>query len=146
MDSDAFYMEIALQEARKALEEGEIPVGAVVVCGDKIVAKAHNQTERLHDSTAHAEMLALTAAMNALGAKYLSECTLYVTLEPCHMCAGAAYWSKLGNLVYAAEDDQRGFAHLHCPVHPKTRIRKGVLREQSEALLRIFFQRIRGND
>lgn len=142
-NKDEFYMQMALREARKALDAGEIPVGAVVVCGDRVVAKAHNQTELLHDSTAHAEMLALTAAMNALGAKYLPDCTLYVTLEPCHMCAGAVYWSKLGRLVYAADDEQRGYAHLHCPVHPKTKVTAGILKDEAEKLLKIFFNRIR---
>ncbi|NPA43554.1 MAG: nucleoside deaminase [Chlorobi bacterium] len=143
MDSDEFYMQMALAEARRALEEGEIPVGAVVVCGDRVVAKARNQTERLNDSTAHAEMLALTAAMNALGAKYLPDCTMYVTLEPCHMCAGAAYWSKLGRLVYGASDEQRGYARLGCPLHPRTRVRRGVLADEAAALLKIFFENIR---
>jgi len=143
MDKDEYYMQMALQQARLALEEGEIPVGAVVVCRDRLVAKARNQTERLNDSTAHAEMLALTAAMNALGAKYLNDCSLYVTLEPCHMCAGAAYWSKIGRIVYAADDEQRGYAHLHCPLHPKTTVVRGVLKAEAEALLKQFFSRIR---
>jgi tRNA(adenine34) deaminase len=140
---DVFYMDLALQEARKALEEGEIPVGAVVVCGDKIVAKAHNQTERLNDSTAHAEMLALTAAMNALGAKYLPECTLYVTLEPCQMCSGAIFWSQLGRVVYGARDEKRGFIRLSCPLHPKTRVTGGILEAEASGLLKKFFNGIR---
>ncbi len=140
---DAYYMQIALQEAEKALDEGEIPVGAVVVCHDKIVAKAHNQTERLNDATAHAEMLALTAAMHAIGAKYLTECTLYVTLEPCQMCSGAMYWAKLKKVVYGASDPLRGYAHLGCPLHPKTQVVRGVLAERSENLVKTFFQKIR---
>ncbi len=141
--NDEYYMRLALKEAEKALEEGEIPVGAVVVCEDQIVAKAHNQTERLNDATAHAEMIALTAAMNALGAKYLSECTVYVTLEPCQMCSGALYWSKVKRLVFGATDEQRGFEHIGCRVHPQTDITRGILKEESEELMKRFFLKIR---
>ncbi len=143
LNRDEYYMRLALKQAEKALEEGEIPVGAVVVCGDQIVAQAHNQTERLKDSTAHAEMLALTAAMHNLSAKYLPECTLYVTLEPCQMCAGAVYWAKTGRLVYAAKDKQRGYSYLNCKVHEKTQVTYGILADESEKLLRIFFDKIR---
>ena len=140
MDRDEYYMREALKEARKALSAGEMPVGAVVVCGDRIVARAHNQTELLNDATAHAEMIALTAAMSYLNAKYLPDCTLYVTLEPCSMCSGAVYWSKLGRLVYGASDMQRGYEHLHCPLHPKTRVRSGVLAEEAAKLIKDFFK------
>jgi len=139
-DRDEYYMREALKEARKALSAGEMPVGAVVVCGDRIVARAHNQTELLNDATAHAEMIALTAAMSYLNAKYLPDCTLYVTLEPCSMCSGAVYWSKLGRLVYGASDMQRGYEHLHCPLHPKTRVRSGVLAEEAAKLIKDFFK------
>jgi tRNA(adenine34) deaminase len=140
---DKYFMELALKEAEAALDEGEIPVGAIVVCNGKVVAKARNQTERLNDSTAHAEMIALTAAMHALGAKYLTECTLYVTLEPCQMCAGALYWAKLKKVVYGASDLQRGYEHLGCPLHPKTVVIRGILKEQSEKLMKRFFEKVR---
>ncbi len=143
MFDDQYFMNEALKEAQKALEEGEMPVGAVVVCGGKIVARAHNQVEKLRDATAHAEMLALTAAMNALGAKYLNDCTLYVTLEPCQMCAGALFWSKIKRIVYAAPDPKLGFEHLGCRVHPKTRIEKGIQKESSLLLIQDFFSKTR---
>ncbi len=143
MKSDEFYMRMALQEAQMALEEGEIPIGAVIVCGDKVVARAHNQVERLHDATAHAEMLALTAAMNHLGAKYLNACTLYVTVEPCPMCSGGIYWAKLKKLVFAAPDERMGFEHFHCPLHPKTEIVRGVLEKEARELMQNFFRTIR---
>lgn len=139
--TDEFFMKEALKEARYAFEEGEIPVGAVVVCNEQIVARAHNQTERLNDVTAHAEMLALTAAADALGSKYLKECTLYVTLEPCTMCAGAAYWTQVGQIVYGATDEKRGYSLLSKKVlHPTTLIKNGVLQEKSSALLQEFFR------
>lgn len=142
--SDEYFMGIALRQAEMAFEEGEIPVGAVVVCQERIIAKAYNQTERLNDVTAHAEMLALTAATQYLGAKYLKDCTLYVTLEPCLMCAGAIYWSQLGRLVFAASDDKRGFENVKQTVlHPKTILIKGVLQHESEELLRNFFKKLR---
>ena len=137
---DEFYMQQALREARQARDEDEIPVGAVIVCDDRIVARAHNSTERLHDVTAHAELLAVTAASNALGAKYLAGCTLYVTLEPCPMCAGALAWCQMGRIVYGAADPKRGFGRIgHNLLHPKTVVTAGVLREDCEALLKQFF-------
>lgn len=146
IDPDERYMRMALEEARKAAEEGEVPVGAVVVSGRRLLARAHNQTQRLNDVTAHAEMLAITAAAEALGGKYLNDCTLYVTLEPCIMCAGALGWSQLGRLVYGAEDEKRGF-HLYsdkrAPLHPRTEIRKGVLKEEAAEIMREFFAKKR---
>lgn len=134
----------ALKEASKALELGEVPVGAVVVCQNKIIARAHNQTELLTDATAHAEMLAITAASYELGSKYLNECTVFVTLEPCVMCAGALHWVQLQKLVYGASDLQRGFSlHAKNLLHPKTLIDKGVSSNESEKLLSQFFERIR---
>lgn len=123
--TDDYFMREALKEARKALDLGEVPVGAVVVCQNKIIARAHNQTEQLTDSTAHAEMLAVTAASNYLGSKYLSECTLYVTLEPCVMCAGALHWVQLQQLVFGASDVQRGYSLVSSPLlHPRTVVKK----------------------
>ena len=128
MTTHEYYMHKALQEARQAAEEGEIPVGAVVVCKGKIIARAHNETEKLNDVTAHAEMLAITMAASYLGGKYLNECTLYVTMEPCTMCAGALSWAQLGELVTGAPDPHRGYSRLTPPVlHPKTRITSGIL-------------------
>lgn len=133
-------MGLALMQAQKALEEEEIPVGAVVVCQGRIVAKAYNQTEVLTDVTAHAEMIAITSAAQTIGAKYLKDCTMYVTLEPCLMCAGALYWSQLGRLVYGAKEEKRGFERVGQSVlHPKTEIRGGVRAEESESLLKEFF-------
>jgi tRNA(adenine34) deaminase len=137
-------MREALKEARKAFEEGEIPVGAVVVCRNKIIARAHNQTERLNDATAHAEMLAVTAAANYLGSKYLDECTLYVTLEPCPMCAGALHWSQLQRLVFGADDLQRGYQLIKSPLlHPRTSIARGIHAAESKALIEEFFRLLR---
>ena len=137
-------MGLALRQAEQALEEDEIPVGAVIVCQGKIVAKAFNQTEVLTDVTAHAEMLAITSAAQTIGGKYLKDCTLYVTLEPCLMCAGALYWSQLGRLVFGASEEKRGFQALDSKVlHPKTEIVGGILAEESEALLKEFFSRKR---
>ena len=128
--SDDFFMKHAFTEAQKAYDEGEIPVGAVVVCDNRIIARAHNQTERLNDVTAHAEIIALTAAADYLGSKYLDECTLYVTLEPCVMCAGALAWAQLGRLVFAASDDKRGFMKFGKEMlHPKTKLEFGVLHD-----------------
>ena len=139
-NEDAYYMSLALKQAERALEEEEIPVGAVVVCQGKIVAKAYNQTEMLTDVTAHAEMLAITSAAQTIGAKYLKDCTLYVTLEPCLMCAGAIYWSQLGRLVFGASEEKRGFLSLGKDVlHPKTNVTAGVLAEESALLLKEFF-------
>ncbi len=137
-------MKEAFKEAQKALEAEEIPVGAVVVAGDRVIARAHNLTERLNDVTAHAEMQAITAAANALGGKYLNECTLYVTLEPCVMCAGALYWSQLGRLVFAAGDEKRGYRLVEKPLlHPKTKVNTGLMANESEVLLKEFFKKKR---
>lgn len=142
--SDEYFMREALKEAGKAFDNGEVPVGAVVVSMNKIIARAHNQTEQLTDATAHAEMLAITAASNFLGSKYLSECTLYVTLEPCMMCAGALHWVQLMKLVYGASDIQRGYSLSKSPVlHPKTNVVKGVRQDECKMLVDDFFKRIR---
>ncbi|MBO4444120.1 MAG: nucleoside deaminase [Bacteroidaceae bacterium] len=139
--NDEYYMRQALQEARVAYSEGEVPVGAVVVCQERIIARAHNQTERLTDVTAHAEMLALTSASNYLGGKYLTECTLYVTVEPCVMCAGALGWSQISRIVYGAEDEKRGFQRFApAALHPKTDVVAGVLADECAALMKEFFQ------
>jgi len=141
---DDYFMREALKEATKAFEEGEIPVGAVVVCQGKIIARAHNQTERLNDATAHAEMLATTAAANYLGSKYLDECTLYVTLEPCPMCAGALHWSQLQRLVFGAEDVQRGYQLIKSPLlHPRTEVAKGLRGAESKEMIDKFFRLLR---
>ena len=138
---DDYFMGEALREARKAEAEGEIPVGAVVVCNDTVIARAHNQTEMLHDVTAHAEMLAITAAAEHLGAKYLTGCTLFVTLEPCVMCAGALGWSQLARIVYGAADERRGFERLgHAMLHPKTEVTGGIRAEECAALVKEFFK------
>jgi len=140
LNEDEYYMSLALKQAERALEEEEIPVGAVVVCQGRIVAKAYNQTEMLTDVTAHAEMLAITSAAQTIGAKYLKDCTLYVTLEPCLMCAGAIYWSQLGRLVFGAFEDKRGFSSLRKDIlHPKTEVTPGILAEESALLLKEFF-------
>ncbi|MCB0704983.1 MAG: nucleoside deaminase [Saprospiraceae bacterium] len=139
--SDTHFMQQALLEAKKGYEEGEIPVGAVVVSNNRIIARAHNQTERLQDVTAHAEMLAVTAAASYMGGKYLDECTLYVTLEPCFMCAGALSWAQLGRLVYAAADERKGFMiHGKVVLHPKTTVAYGILEEEARTLLQQFFR------
>lgn len=139
--SDEYFMKQALAEAQKAYDEGEIPVGAVVVCNNRIIARAHNQTERLNDVTAHAEIVALTAAADYLGSKYLNECTLYVTLEPCPMCAGALAWAQLQKLVYAASDDKRGFMKFGKEMlHPKTKLEMGILHDESADLIKRFFK------
>ena len=137
---DAYYMKQALAEARQAAERGEVPVGAVVVCKDRIIARAHNLTETLTDVTAHAEMQAITAAASALGGKYLNECTLYVTVEPCVMCAGAIGWSQLKRLVFGAEDDKRGYRR-YAPqaLHPKTEVVQGVMADECSRLMKEFF-------
>ena len=131
----------ALAEARIAAAEGEVPVGAVVVCNDRIIARAHNQTERLSDPTAHAEMLAITAAVGVLGAKYLTNCTLYATVEPCVMCAGAIGWAQISTLVFGAPDEKRGF-QLFAPkaLHPKAVVKKGILEEECATEMKRFFQ------
>ena len=142
--TDEFFMREALKEASFAFEKGEIPVGAVVVCQQKIIAKAHNQTEQLKDVTAHAEMLAITAAANYLGAKYLKYCTLYVTLEPCVMCGGALAWSQLGKMVIGASDEKRGCLRINPSIiHPKTQIIKGILEQEATDLMQDFFKQLR---
>lgn len=141
MADDIFYMRQALLEARKAAGTGEVPVGAVVVCHDRIIARAHNLTETLTDVTAHAEMQAITAAANALGGKYLNTCTLYVTVEPCVMCAGAIGWAQTGRLVFGAADEKRGY-RKYAPdaLHPKTEVVQGVLAEECAQLMKDFFR------
>lgn len=136
---DTYFMKKALQEAEVAFEKGEIPVGAVIVIEDKIIARAHNLTELLNDVTAHAEMQAITAAANFLGGKYLKNCTLYVTLEPCQMCAGALYWSQISKIVYGARDEDRGCINLNTKLHPKTKLEGGVLETEASTLLKRFF-------
>jgi len=137
-------MREALKEAQKAFEKGEIPVGAVVVSNNQIISRAYNQTELLSDVTAHAEMLAITAASNYLGGKYLMDCTLYVTLEPCVMCAGALTWSQISNVIYAAKDIRRGYSTISgLKMHPKTIVKQGLLAEESEKLLLDFFRKLR---
>ena len=137
-------MREALKEAQKAFEKDEVPVGAVVVCKDRIIARGHNLTERLNDVTAHAEMQAFTAAADFIGGKYLQECTLYVTLEPCVMCAGAAYWTQIGRIVYATEDEKRGFTRTGARLlHPKTEVKAGVLEKECSILLKEFFKQKR---
>lgn len=144
MADDSYYMRKALEEARAAYAEGEVPVGAVVVCRDRILARTHNLTETLNDVTAHAEIQAVTAAANALGGKYLNECTLYVTVEPCVMCAGALGWAQLGRLVYGTADPKRGYS-VYAPgaLHPKTEVVKGLLEDEAAELMRTFFKRKR---
>lgn len=142
--TDEHYMRRALEEAHAAADRGEVPVGAVVVCRDTIIARGHNLTETLHDVTAHAEMQAVTAAAGQLGGKYLNDCTLYVTVEPCVMCAGALGWSQISRVVYGAADPKRGFS-VYAPqaLHPKTQVASGVLAEECGALMSDFFKRRR---
>ena len=144
-DTDAAFMRKALAEAEQAEREGEVPVGAIVVCRGRVLARTHNLTETLHDVTAHAEMQAITAAANALGGKYLTGCTLYVTVEPCSMCAGALGWSQISRVVYGAPDDKRGY-HLIAPaaLHPKTEVVARVLEEDCREMMRRFFAKKRG--
>ncbi len=137
-------MQEALKEARKAFELDEVPVGAVIVCDGKIIARAHNLSERLTDSTAHAEMQAFTSASSHLGGKYLNECTLYVTIEPCPMCAGASFWTQLGKIIYGAKDEKRGYSIFsNTLIHPKTKIVSGILAEECGGLMTEFFRRKR---
>jgi tRNA(adenine34) deaminase len=152
--TDEYFMQQAFKEARKAFDEDEVPVGAVVVMGNKIIARGHNQTERLTDSTAHAEIIALTSAFNRLGSKYLPEATIYITVEPCLMCAGALYWSKIGRVVYGADDEKNGYrrglrpdslsfqagGNGPWPFHPKTELVKGVMKDECAGLMKEFFQ------
>ncbi len=141
MEQDEKFMKEALREAHAALEEGEIPIGAVVVWKGRIIGRGHNQTERLRDTTAHAEMIAITAATEAMGGKYLNECTLYVTVEPCPMCAGALNWAQIGRIVYGAPDPRRGYS-LFSPslLHPRTIAAGGILLEECSALMLTFFR------
>ena len=136
---DAYFMKRALEEAELAFEKNEIPVGAVVVSEGRIIAKGHNLTELLNDVTAHAEMQVITAAANFIGGKYLKGCKLYVTLEPCQMCAGALYWSQISELIYGASDFERGYVKMGIQLHPKTKVRSGVMEEECSALLKRFF-------
>lgn len=138
------YMKEALKEAKLAFEADEVPVGAVVVCKNKIIGRGHNLTERLNDVTAHAEMQAFTAAANYIGAKYLNECTLYVTIEPCIMCAGASYWTQIGHVIYGASDDKKGFLTMSRSIlHPKTALIGGILEDECSALMKEFFKQKR---
>lgn len=144
--TDQQYMEQALKEAQKAFDMEEVPVGAVIVMNDKIIARAHNQVELLNDSTAHAEILALTTAFNFLSSKYLPDATLYVTLEPCVMCSGALYWSKIGRIVFGADDEKNGYRKLagkKNPFHPKTELVGGVLKDECAKLMKDFFKKRR---
>ena len=144
MFDDTYFMRQALIEARKAAEEGEIPIGAVVVCRNSIIARTHNLTETLHDVTAHAEMQAITAATECLGGKYLTDCTLYVTLEPCVMCAGALGWSQISKIVYGADDPRRGYRRIAPDaLHPKTKVVSGILAEECLNLVTVFFKKKR---
>ena len=136
---DAYFMKKALQEAEIAYEKGEVPIGAVIVVQERVIARAHNLTEQLNDVTAHAEMQAITAAANFLGGKYLKDCTLYVTLEPCQMCGGALYWSQISKIVYGARDTQRGYKVMGTTLHPKTKIVGGILENEAADLLKRFF-------
>ncbi len=138
--SDEYFMKKALQEAELAFEKGEIPVGALIVVDNKIIARTHNLTELLNDVTAHAEMQAITSAANFLGGKYLTGCTLYVTLEPCQMCAGALYWSQISKIVYGASDENRGFEKMGTQLHPKTTVVKGVMANEASVLMKSFFE------
>ena len=136
---DTYFMKKALQEAEAAFNKNEIPVGAVIVVNDRIIARAHNLTEQLTDVTAHAEMQAITAAANFLGGKYLKDCTLYVTLEPCQMCAGALYWSQISRIVYGTRDEERGCINMQTRLHPKTKMTGGVLADEASELMKRFF-------
>ena len=137
--TDEYSMKKALQEAEEAYAKGEIPVGAVIVVADKVIARSHNLTELLNDVTAHAEMQSITAAANFLGGKYLKDCTLYVTLEPCQMCAGALYWSQISKIVFGARDEQRGFLNMGTKLHPKTTVVSGVMANEAADLMKRFF-------
>ena len=137
--TDEYFMKKALQEAEMAFEKGEIPVGAIIVIDNKIIARSHNLTELLNDVTAHAEMQSITAAANFLGGKYLIDCTLYVTVEPCQMCAGALYWSQISKIVYGATDEQRGFVNMGTKLHPKTTVVSGVMQNEASDLMKRFF-------
>ena len=140
---DTYFMKQALREAQTAFDKNEVPVGAVITCDNTIIARAHNLTQALTDVTAHAEMQVFTAASNYLGSKYLQKCTLYVTLEPCNMCAGASFWTQIGKIVYGASDEKRGFSISHVPLHPKTKIVKSVLENECRDILLRFFEQQR---
>ncbi|MCX6187339.1 MAG: nucleoside deaminase [Bacteroidetes bacterium] len=141
--SHTYFMKLALNEAQKAFDENEVPVGCVIVCENKIIGKGYNLTERLNDVTAHAEMQAITAASSYLGSKYLNECTMYVSLEPCVMCAGAIFWAQAGTLVYGASDDKRGFSKVGNLLHPKTEIIQGIMADETSRLMKEFFKKLR---
>lgn len=146
INTDQFFMRIALKEAKIAYDKGEVPVGAVIVARNQIISKAHNQTQMLNDVTAHAEILAITAASQSYGSKYLTDCTLYVTLEPCVMCAGAIKWSQIGRLVYSADDEKHGFMKYgKSLLHPTTKVELGLFQEESVELMRSFFTSLRNN-
>ena len=141
--NDEYFMQQALKEAQKAFDEEEVPVGAVVVINKRIIARGHNQVERLNDPTAHGEIIALTSAFNYLGSKYLPDATIYITVEPCLMCAGALYWSKIGRIVWGADDEKNGHKRItepHWPFHPKTEVEKGILKEECAELIKSFFR------
>ncbi len=144
--NDEYYMKQALLQAQKAFEEDEVPVGAVIVLHDKIIARGYNQVEKLNDCTAHAEIIALTSAFNYLGSKYVPDAAIYITVEPCLMCAGALYWSKIGRIVYGASDEKNGYKHItqhHSPFHPKTVLTTGVLQQECSELMKSFFRQRR---
>lgn len=141
--TDEYFMKKALAEAEIAFEKGEIPVGAIIVVENRVIARSHNLTEMLNDVTAHAEMQAITAAANFIGGKYLKGCTLYVTLEPCQMCAGALYWSQITKIVFGARDEQRGFMTLGTQLHPKTEVVSGIMADESAQLMKDFFKKRR---
>ncbi len=139
--TDEYFMKEALKEAQKALEKDEIPIGAVMVWGDRIISRAHNLTEHLNDATAHAEMQVFTAAADYIGSKYLQECTLYVTIEPCAMCAGASFWTQIGQIVYGAKDDKRGYSLISPSLlHPVTKVRSGIMEHECRTILKQFFR------
>ena len=141
--TDEYYMMLALKEAKKAFEDGEVPVGAIVVLNEKVIAHGQNMMEKLNDPTAHAEMIALTSAFNLIGSKFIPEATLYVTLEPCLMCAGAVYWSRIGKIVYGADDEKNGYKKItatNWPFHPKTELVRGVLQDQCAQIMKNFFK------
>lgn len=141
--TDEYFMKKAIQEAETAFEKGEIPVGAVIVVDNRVIARSHNLTEMLNDVTAHAEMQAITASANFLGGKYLKGCTLYVTLEPCQMCAGALYWSQISKIVYGASDESRGYKAMGGKLHPKTEVISGIMENECASLMKIFFKKRR---
>ena len=143
-EDDKYYMKQAFAEARKAFDRGEVPVGAVIVCQNRVIARSHNLTEALNDVTAHAEMQAITAASDYLGGKYLTDCTLYVTVEPCVMCAGAIAWAQMGKLVYGAGDEKKGYSRLApTALHPKTVVERGLMEEECASIMKEFFKKRR---